>query len=162
MDQSKSVPSREAARNNQIAPTQNVIDTAIGTGHFNTFGAAIKAAGLADTLAAKGPYTVFAPTDDAFKALPPGAYEALLRDSAKLKAVLKYHIVAGYFLAKDVKSGEVMTLQGSTLTASGPSSDMQVNGARVKQVDLAATNGVVHGIDVVILPKNWQLTAAAA
>jgi uncharacterized surface protein with fasciclin (FAS1) repeats len=162
MDQSKSVPSGEATRNNQTAPTKNVVDTAIGAGHFNTFAAAIKAAGLSDTLAAKGPYTVFAPTDDAFKALPAGAYDALLRDSARLKAVLNYHLVAGHFLAKDVKSGEVMTLQGSTLTTAGSSSGMQVNGARIKQADLVATNGVVHGIDVVILPKNWQLLAAAA
>ena len=162
MDQSKSVPGNEAKRNNQTAPTKNVIDTAITAGHFNTFAAAIKSAGLAETLAAKGPYTVFAPTDEAFKALPPGAYEALLRDSAKLKAVLNYHIVSGHYMAKEVKSGEVMTLQGSTLTVAGSSSDLQVNGARVKHPDLVATNGVVHGIDVVIVPKNWQLLAAAA
>jgi uncharacterized surface protein with fasciclin (FAS1) repeats len=105
---------------------------------------------------------VFAPSDEAFKALPVGAYDALLRDSAKLQAVLNYHVVPGHFLAKDVKSGEVMTLQGSTLTTAGSSSDRQVNGARVKQADLVATNGVVHGIDVVILPRTWQLAAAAA
>ena len=84
MDQSKSVPGNEAKRNNQTAPTKNVVDTAIAAGHFNTFAAAIKSAGLAETLAAKGPYTVFAPTDEAFKALPSGAYDALLRDAAKL------------------------------------------------------------------------------
>jgi uncharacterized surface protein with fasciclin (FAS1) repeats len=162
MDQSKSVSGNEAIRNNQTAPTKNVVDTAIAAGHFNTFAAAIKAAGLADTLAAKGPYTVFAPTDEAFKALPSGAYDALLRDAAKLKAVLNYHIVSGHYMAKEVKPGEVMTLQGSTLTAAGLSSDLRVNGARVKQADLVATNGVVHGIDVVIVPKNWQLLAAAA
>jgi uncharacterized surface protein with fasciclin (FAS1) repeats len=162
MDQSKSVPSNETSRNNQTAPTKNVLDTAIAAGHFNTFAAAIKAAGLTDTLAAKGPYTVFAPTDEAFKALPSGAYDALLRDSAKLKAVLNYHLVSGHFMAKDVKPGQLMTLQGSTLTAAGSSSDLRVNGARVKQADLVATNGVVHGIDVVIAPKDWQLLAAAA
>jgi uncharacterized surface protein with fasciclin (FAS1) repeats len=86
----------------------------------------------------------------------------LLRDSAKLEAVLNYHIVSGHYMAKEVKSGEVMTLQGSTLTAAGSSSDLRVNGARVKHADLVATNGVVHGIDVVIVPKNWQLLAAAA
>jgi uncharacterized surface protein with fasciclin (FAS1) repeats len=162
MDQSKSVPSTESTRNNPIPPAKNVLETAIAAGHFNTFAAAIKAAGLADTLATKGPYTVFAPTDEAFKALPSGAYDALLKDSAKLKAVLNYHVVPGRFAAKDVKSGELMTLQGSALTAAGSSSDLQVNGARVKQADLFATNGVVHGIDVVIVPKNWQLLAAAA
>jgi len=162
MDQSKSVPGNEAKRNNKTAPTKNVIDTAIAEGHFNTFAAAIKSAGLAETLAAKGPYTVFAPTDEAFKALPSGAYDALLRDSAKLKAVVNYHIVSGRFTAREVKSGELMTLQGSTLTAAGSSADLRVNGARVKEADLLATNGVVHGIDVVIVPKNWQWLAAAA
>jgi uncharacterized surface protein with fasciclin (FAS1) repeats len=162
MDQSKTVPGKDAMRNNQTAPTKNVVDTAIAAGHFNTFAAAVGAAGLTQTLAAKGPFTVFAPTDEAFKALPSGAYEALLKDSAKLKAVLNYHVVAGHYMAKDIKRGEVMTLQGSTLTAAGESSDLQVNGARVKQADRVATNGVVHEIDMVILPKNWQLLAVAA
>jgi uncharacterized surface protein with fasciclin (FAS1) repeats len=162
MDQSNSVQGKDATRNNQTAPTKNIVDTAIAAGHFNTFIAAVRAAGLTDTLAAKGPYTVFAPTDDAFKALPSGAYEALLKDSARLKAVLNYHVVAGHYMAKDIKRGEVMTLQGSALTAAGESSDLQVNGARVKQADRIATNGVVHDIDMVILPKNWQLLATAA
>lgn len=162
MDQSNSVPSKEATRNNQTAPTKNVVDTAMAAGNFNTFAAGIRAAGLTDTLAAKGPFTVFAPTDAAFKALPTGAYDALLRDAAKLKAVLSYHIAAGYFMAKDMKPGEVMTLQGTNLTAAGSATDLRVNEARIKQADLVATNGVVHGIDVVILPKNWQLLAAAA
>jgi len=162
MDQSNSVQGKDATRNNQTAPTKNIVNTAIAAGHFNTFAAAVQAAGLADTLAAKGPYTVFAPTDDAFKALPAGAYEALLRDPSKLKAVLNYHVVAGHYLAKDIKRGEVMTLQGSTLTAAGESSDLQVNNPRVKQADRVATNGVVHDIDMLILPKNWQLLAVAA
>jgi len=117
---------------------------------------------MIDSLAAKGPFTVFAPTDEAFRKLPSGAYDALLRDSAKLKAVLSYHVVAGYFMARDMKSGEVMTLQGSSLTAAVSSSEVRVNGARVTQADLIATNGIVHGIDAVILPKNWQLLAVAA
>lgn len=162
MDQSKSVPATEAARNNQTAPAKNIVDTAIGAGNFTTFAAGIKAAGLTDALAAKGPFTVFAPTDEAFKKLPSGAYDALLKDSAKLKAVLNYHVVSGYFMARDVKSGEVMTLQGSTLTAAVSSPDVRVNGARVTQADLVATNGIVHAIDEVILPRNWQLLAAAA
>jgi uncharacterized surface protein with fasciclin (FAS1) repeats len=162
MDQSKSVPASEAARNTQTAPAKNVVDTAIAAGNFTTFAAAVDAAGLTGTLAAKGPFTVFAPTDEAFKKLPPGAYEALLKDSAKLKAVLNYHVVPGYFMARDVKSGEVMTLQGSTLTAAVSSSEVRVNGARVTQADVVATNGIVHCIDTVILPKNWQLLAIAA
>src|SRR5205085_3001306 len=151
-----------AARNSNTAPVKNIVDTAIAAGNFTTFAACVKAAGLTEAFAAKGPFTVFAPTDEAFKRLPSGAHDALLRDSAKLKAVLNYHVVAGYFRAGEVKSGEVMTLQGSTLTAVASSTDVRVNGARVTQADLAGTNGIVHAIDAVILPKNWQLLAAAA
>jgi uncharacterized surface protein with fasciclin (FAS1) repeats len=155
-------PARETARNTQTAPAKNIVDTAIAADKFTTFAAAVKTAGLTDALAAKGPFTVFAPTDEAFKKLPSGAYDQLLRDSVKLKAVLNYHIVAGYFMTRDVKSGEVMTLQGSSLTAAVSSSEVRVNGARITQADLVATNGVVHGIDAVILPRDWQLLAAAA
>jgi uncharacterized surface protein with fasciclin (FAS1) repeats len=162
MDQSKNTPAREIAGNSQAAPANNIVDTAIAAGNFTIFAAAVKTAGLLDALAAKGPFTVFAPMDEAFNKLPAGAYDALLRDPAKLKAVLNYHVVSGYFMAKDVKSGEVMTLQGSTLTTTPASSEMRVNGARVTQADMPATNGIVHGIDAVILPKNWQLVAVAA
>jgi uncharacterized surface protein with fasciclin (FAS1) repeats len=161
MNQSKTVPASEATRNH-TAPVKNVVDTADAAGNFTIFAAGIKAAGLTDALAAKGPFTVFAPTDEAFRKLPSGAYDALLRDSAKLKAVLSYHVVAGYFMARDVKSGEVMTMQGSTLTALAASTDVRVNGARIRRADLVATNGIVHAIDEVILPKNWHLLAAAA
>ena len=162
MDRPKSVPATETARNNTAGPAKNIVDTVIAAGNFTTFVAGIKAAGLTDALAAKGPFTVFAPTDEAFKKLPSGAYDALLKDSGKLKAILNYHVVSGYFMAKDVKSGEVMTLQGSTLTAAVSFSDVRVNGARVTQADLATSNGIVHAIDAVILPKNWKLLAAAA
>ena len=162
MDRPKSVPATETARNNTAGPAKNIVDTAIAAGNFTRFAAGIKAAGLTDALAAKGPFTVFAPTDEAFKKLPSGAYDALLKDSGKLKAILNYHVVSGYFMAKDVKSGEVMTLQGSTLTTAVSFSDVRVNGARVTQADLATSNGIVHAIDAVILPKNWKLLAAAA
>jgi len=162
MDQSKSVPAAQAARNSNSAPARNLVDTAIAAGNLTTFAAGAKAAGLVDEFGAKGPFTVFAPTDEAFKKLPAGAYDALLKDSAKLKAVLKYHVISGYFTSRDVKSGEVMTLQGTTLTVSGSTSDVRINDARVTQADIAATNGVVHAIDTVILPRNWQLLAVAA
>lgn len=162
MDQSKSVPTGEAARNTNTVPTKNVVDTAIEAGIFTTFAAAVNAAGLTAELAAQGPFTVFAPTDEAFKKLPAGAYDSLLKDAGKLKAVLKYHVVSGYFMARDLKSGEVATLQGTSLTAGMSSSDVRVNGARVTKADIVATNGIVHAIDAVILPKNWQLLAAAA
>src|ERR1700733_1623662 len=144
------------------APAKNIVDTAIGAGNFTTLAAGIKAAGLTDMLAGKGPFTVFAPTDEAFRKLPTGAVDALLKDSTKLKAVLNYHVIAGHVSAKDMKSGDVMTLQGSPLTAVVASSEVQVNGAHVKRPDLVATNGVIHAIDTVIMPKNWQLLAAAA
>jgi hypothetical protein len=108
------------------------------------------------------PFTVFAPTDEAFKKLPQGALDALLKDTAKLKAVLSYHVIPGFVAAKDVKSGEVMTVQGTTLTAVVSSTGVQVNGAHVKGADIAATNGVIHVIDAVIMPKTWQLHAVAA
>jgi uncharacterized surface protein with fasciclin (FAS1) repeats len=162
MDQSRSVPAMEAARNRNSGPAKNIVDTAIAAGNLNTFAAGVKAAGLIDEFGAKGPFTVFAPTDEAFKRLPTGAYDALLKDSGKLKAVLKYHVISGYFTARDVKPGEVMTLQGSTLTVAGSTSDVRINDARVIQADIAATNGVVHAIDTVILPRNWQLLAVAA
>jgi uncharacterized surface protein with fasciclin (FAS1) repeats len=161
MEQSKNTSANQEASSPHTPPTKNIVDTVAAAGNFTTFLAAIKAAGLASTLASKGPFTVFAPTDEAFKELPPGALEALLKDTAKLKAVLSYHLVAGHVAAKDVKSGEVMTVQGSPLTAAVSSSGLQVNGAHVKQSDIAATNGIIHGIDEVIMPKSWHLLAAA-
>lgn len=160
--QSKSTSASQHGSTDHTAPSKNILDTTIAAGNFTTLLAGFKAAGLTDRLTAKGPFTVFAPTDEAFKKLPAGALEALLKDSAKLKAVLSYHVVAGSFLAKDVKPGEVMTLQGSTLSASVSSSGVKINGAHVKQPDIAATNGVVHVIDAVIMPKDWQLLAVAA
>ena len=162
MDQAKSVPTGEAARNTKTAPTKNIVDTMIAAGSLATFASAVDAAGLTDELGAKGPFTVFAPTEEAFKKLPAGAYDNLLKDVGKLKAILSYHVVSGYFAARDVKAGEIMTLQGSPLTAVVSSSDLRVNGARVTQADIVATNGIIHVIDAVILPKNWQLLAAAA
>src|SRR5260370_13177558 len=157
MDQSKSFPAGEAARNTNTTPTKNIVDTMIAAGHFTTFASAVKAAGLTDELAAKGPFTVFAPTDEAFKKLPAGGYDSVLRDVGKLKAVLNYHVVSGYFAARDVKSGELMTLQGSPLTSVVSSSDVRVNVTRFTKSDIVATDVIVHSIDPVILPKNWHL-----
>jgi uncharacterized surface protein with fasciclin (FAS1) repeats len=143
-------------------PSKDIVDTASAAGNFTKLMSAVKTAGLTGTLTAKGPFTVFAPADEAFEKLPSGALDALIRDTAKLKAVLSYHVVRGHFLLQDIKSGEVMTLQGSPLMASISSSGVEINGIRVKQADMIATNGVIHMIDAVILPKNWQLLAAAA
>jgi uncharacterized surface protein with fasciclin (FAS1) repeats len=162
MNESKSTTSSQHGNTNHTAPSKNILDTAIAAGNFTTFVAGIKTAGLTDKMTGKGPFTVFAPTDEAFKKLPHGALEALLKDSAKLKAVLSYHVVAGHFLAKDLKAGEVMTLQGTALRAHSSSSGVEINGAHVKQADITASNGVVHGIDAVVMPKDTQLLAAAA
>jgi uncharacterized surface protein with fasciclin (FAS1) repeats len=145
-----------------VAPSKDIVDTVAGAGNFIKFISALKTAGLTNTLTGKGPFTVFAPTDEAFEKLSPGALDALLRDTAKLKAVLSYHVIKGHVLAKDIKPGEIMTLQGSPLTASVAASGTEVNGVRIKQADCVATNGVVHALDAVIVPKNWRLHAAAA
>jgi uncharacterized surface protein with fasciclin (FAS1) repeats len=142
-------------------PTKNIVDTAIAAGNLTTLVAGIEAAGLTDTLTGEGPITVFAPTDRAFKKLPVGALDALLKDTVKLKAVLSYHLVAGRVLGHDIESGEMMTVQGSPLTAM-MSWDLQVNGAHVSRRDITTSNGVIHVIDKVIMPKTWTLLAAAA
>ena len=162
MNESKSASASQHGSATHTSATKNVVDTAIAAGNFTTLVAGLKTAGLTDKLTGKEPFTIFAPTDEAFKKLPSGALEALLKDSAKLKAVLSYHVVAGHVWAKDMKSGDMMTLQGTPLTASVSTSGVHVNGAHVKQADIAATNGVLHAIDAVMMPKNWQLLAAAA
>jgi uncharacterized surface protein with fasciclin (FAS1) repeats len=161
MSQSKSTLTGEQASTHYTAPVMNIFDTAVDAGNLTTLAAGLKAAGLSDILSRKGPFTVFAPTDEAFKKLPAGAMDALLKDTAKLKGVLTYHVIVGHVAAKDMKTGDVMTMQGSPLTAVVASSDVQVNGAHVRRADLIATNGVIHAIDTVIMPKNWHLSAAA-
>jgi uncharacterized surface protein with fasciclin (FAS1) repeats len=162
MEQSQNSSSSPQGNTAHLGPAKNIVDTAIAARNFTTLIAGIKTAGLTDTLTGKGPFTIFAPTDEAFKKLSAGALDALLKDTAKLKAVLSYHMVPGHVLAKDFRSGEVMTVQGTALTAVVSSSDVQVNGAHVRQRDITASNGVIHGIDAVIMPKNWQLLAVAA
>jgi uncharacterized surface protein with fasciclin (FAS1) repeats len=145
-----------------VAPSKDIVDAAVSAGDLTRFVAAVKTAGLTDMLAGKGPFTVFAPTDEAFNKLAHGALDALIKDTAKLKAVLSYHVVKGHVLAKDVRAGELMSLQGSPLMASVSASGVEVNGVPLKQADLVATNGVIHMIDTVVMPKHWQLLAAAA
>ena len=114
--------------------------------------AALTAAGLIDTLKVKGPFTVFAPTDEAFAKIPKADLDALLKDKAKLIAVLTYHVVPGKVMAKDVKAGKVKTVQGSELTIS-TTSGVKVDNATVVKTDIGADNGVIHVIDSVIMPK---------
>ena len=108
---------------------------------------------MVDTLKGKGPFTVFAPTDEAFAKVPKADLDALLKDKAKLTAVLTYHVVPGKVMAKDVKAGQVKTVQGSNITVSTSSGGVSVNNAKVVKTDIVADNGVIHVIDTVIMPK---------
>jgi len=134
------------------AQAKDIVDTAVGAGNFKTLAAALTAAGLIDTLKGKGPFTVFAPTDEAFAKIPKADFDALLKDKAKLTAVLTYHVVPGKVMAKDVKAGKVKTVQGSELTIS-TTAGVKVDNATVVKTDIGADNGVIHVIDSVIMPK---------
>jgi len=131
---------------------KDIVDTAVAAGNFKTLATALQAAGLIETLKGKGPFTVFAPTDAAFAKIPKADLDALLADKAKLTKVLTYHVVPGKVMAKDVKAGKVKTVQGSEITVSTKDGVM-VNNAKVTATDIAASNGVIHVIDTVIMPK---------
>ncbi len=134
------------------AYAKDIVDTAVAAGNFKTLATALTAAGLVDTLKGPGPFTVFAPTDAAFAKIPKADLDALLKDKAKLTAVLTYHVVPGKVMAKDVKAGKVKTVQGSELTIS-TANGVMVDQAKVTATDIAASNGVIHVIDSVVLPK---------
>jgi len=134
------------------AQAKDIVDTAVSAGSFKTLAAALTTAGLVDTLKGKGPFTVFAPTDDAFAKIPKADLDALLKDKAKLTSVLTYHVVAGKVMAADVKAGKVKTVQGSELTIS-TSGGVKVDNANVVKTDITADNGVIHVIDTVVIPK---------
>ncbi len=130
----------------------NIIDTATNNGSFNTLVAAIQAAGLVDTLKGPGPFTVFAPTDEAFNKLPAGTVDALLQDIPKLKKILTYHVVSGKVLAADVaKLKTAKTVEGSDVKIDA-SNGVKINDAKVAAADVAADNGVIHVIDTVLIP----------
>jgi len=134
------------------AQAKDIVDTAVGAGNFKTLAAALTAAGLVDTLKGKGPFTVFAPTDEAFAKIPKADLDALLKDKAKLTSILTYHVVAGKVMAADVKAGKVKTVQGSEITIS-TMSGVKVDNANVIKTDITADNGVIHVIDSVVMPK---------
>lgn len=134
------------------AQAKDIVDTAVEAGQFKTLVAAVKAAGLVDTLKGPGPFTVFAPTDAAFAKLPAGTVDALLKDPKKLASILTYHVVAGKVMAKDVKAGEVKSVQGSMLTIK-TDGGVTLDNAKVIATDVLADNGVIHVIDTVVLPK---------
>lgn len=130
----------------------DIVDTAVNAGSFNTLVAAVKAAGLVDTLKGVGPFTVFAPTDEAFAKLPKGTVDALLQDIPKLKKILTYHVVSGKVLAADVvKLKSATTVEGSDVKIDA-SNGVKINNATVATPDVAADNGVIHVIDTVLIP----------
>lgn len=131
----------------------DIVDTAVAAGSFKTLVTAVKAAGLVDTLKSKGPFTVFAPNDDAFAKLPKGTVEGLLKDIPKLKAVLTYHVVAGKVMAADVvKLKSAKTVEGQEVKIDA-SKGVKINDATVIKADIVTDNGVIHVIDKVLLPK---------
>jgi len=136
-----------------LASAADIVDTAVSAGQFNTLVKAVQAAGLVDTLKGEGPFTVFAPTDEAFAKLPAGTVEALLQDKEKLTQVLTYHVVPGKVTAAEVKPGAVQTVQGQSLSVRTEGGGVMVDNARVIQTDVMASNGVIHVIDSVVLPN---------
>jgi uncharacterized surface protein with fasciclin (FAS1) repeats len=135
-------------------PTKDIVETAVAAGSFKTLVAAVEAAGLVETLKSKGPFTVFAPTDAAFAKLPAGTVEALLKDKAKLSAILTYHVVPGDVRAADaMKLASAKTVNGQSLSIKASNGSVMIDNAKVVQTDIVTTNGVIHVIDSVVLPK---------
>jgi uncharacterized surface protein with fasciclin (FAS1) repeats len=137
---------------------KNIVETAIDAGSFNTLVAAVKAADLVKTLSSPGPLTVFAPTDEAFAKLPAGTIDALLKDKSKLTSILTYHVVSGKVMADDVKTlSSAVTVQGQELSIDAKRwhlhRNVKVNGANVTKTDIECSNGVIHVIDKVLMPK---------
>jgi uncharacterized surface protein with fasciclin (FAS1) repeats len=132
---------------------KDIVDTAVDAGTFKTLATALQAAGLVDTLKGPGPFTVFAPTDEAFAKLPAGTLDSLLKDKAKLSAVLTYHVVAGRVRAADVAGlTEAKTVEGRSLRIS-TNGGVKVDNANVIKTDIEASNGVIHVIDSVVVPE---------
>jgi uncharacterized surface protein with fasciclin (FAS1) repeats len=140
------------------AAAADIVETAVTNGSFKTLTAALQAAGLVETLKGKGPYTVFAPTDEAFKKLPAGTVESLLKpeNKAQLAKVLTYHVVAGNVMSGDLKgkTTNAKTVEGSAVRIDASGNTVKVNDAVVTQADVNASNGVIHVINSVIMPKS--------
>jgi uncharacterized surface protein with fasciclin (FAS1) repeats len=133
---------------------KDIVDTAVAAGDFKTLATALEAAGLVETLKGKGPFTVFAPTDEAFAKLPAGTLDSLLKDKEKLKKILLYHVVSGNVTAKDVvKLKSAKTVEGSSIKINASGGKVRVDNANVIKTDIVASNGVIHVIDTVIIPK---------
>jgi transforming growth factor-beta-induced protein len=144
------------------AQAGTIVDIAAGNPNFSTLVAAVKAAGLAETLSSKGPFTVFAPTNEAFAALPKGTLETLLKPENRklLQKVLTYHVVSGDLMAKDLRSGKVATVEGNSVAVQVDKHGVKVNSSNVIKADIDAKNGVIHVIDKVLLPPGLAPVAA--
>ena len=146
-----------AANMSAAAADKDVVDTAVAAGSFKTLAKALQAAELVETLKGAGPFTVFAPTDEAFAKLPAGTLETLLKpeNRPQLQRILKAHVIAGKVMAADVaKTSSAKAVSGDTLTIASRNGGVTVGGAKVVKTDIAATNGIIHVIDSVILPKD--------
>jgi uncharacterized surface protein with fasciclin (FAS1) repeats len=155
----------EEATTEEEAPAEDgsgtIVDVAVANGSFETLVAAVQAAGLVDTLSGEGPFTVFAPTDEAFAALPEGLVDALLlpENIEVLKTILTYHVVSGAVFAADVTTGDVATVESSTIALEVSDAGVTVNGANVVTADVEASNGVIHVIDQVLVPASVDVAA---
>ena len=133
--------------------TKDIVDTAVAAGNFKTLVTAVKAAGLVDTLKGEGPFTVFAPTDEAFAKIPEDKLQALLKDKKALTAVLTYHVVSGTVMAADVvKLDSAKTVQGQSLAIVAKDGKVTINGVNIVKTDIVCKNGVIHVIDAVLMP----------
>lgn len=140
----------------KMVPSKNIVENAAGSSDHTTLVAAVKAAGLAETLSGAGPFTVFAPTNEAFAKLPAGTVDNLLKPEKKkdLTNILTYHVVAGKLMAADLKDGQKLkTVQGGELTVSIKDGKVMINGANVTIADVVSSNGITHVIDAVLMPK---------
>jgi len=135
------------------ASAADLVDTAVASLNLKIFSAALKTAGLRETLRSTGPYTVFAPNDEAFNKLPPGAWDALSKDKVRLAALLAHHVIPGKVLITEIKPGKVQTIQGDAVTLKSDNGKVTVDQANVIESDLNADNGVIHVIDTVLMPE---------
>jgi uncharacterized surface protein with fasciclin (FAS1) repeats len=150
----KTTLAEEAEKPAKAAADSTVVEIAAGNADFSTLVAAVQAAGLAETLSGKGPFTVFAPTNEAFAKLPEGTVEDLLKpeNKEKLTGILTYHVIPGKVMFADVKAGKVKTVQGGELEIA-VKDGVTVNGSKVVKTDIVGKNGVIHVIDTVVLPR---------
>jgi len=142
------------ALTNVYAANGDIIDKAMQDKNLSTLVAAVKAAGLVDTLKGTGPFTLFAPTNEAFAKIPKETLDKLLQDKAKLTAILTYHVISGEVLSKDITDGNFKTVEGQDITIKKTGSEVMINDAKVVNADIKASNGVIHEINTVLMPPS--------